>query len=56
MKDKVEYSIYSGYPTDKTLKSIEGNSISNINVTMGCFEGGEGTYHERRRIYESIEN
>jgi hypothetical protein len=56
LKDKVEYSIYSGYPTDKILKSIDGNSINNINVTMGCFEGGESTYHERRRIYESIES
>lgn len=55
-KDKVEYSIYSGYPTDKSLKSIDGRCISNINVTMGCFEGGEDTYHERRRIYESIES
>ena len=53
---KIEYRIYSGFPTDKVLKSMDGKTISNIDVTMGCLEAGKKAYEERRNLYEDIEN
>lgn len=53
---KMVHRVYSGYPTDKQLKSPDGAVISNINITLGCLEGGSDAYSERRRMYESIEN
>ena len=53
---KIEYCIYSGFPTDQTLKSTDGKSLRNIDVTMDCFEAGKQAYDERGKVYEDLEN
>lgn len=53
---KIEYRIYSGFPTGQVLKSTDGKMLSNIDVTMDCLEAGKQAYAERRRVYEDIGN
>ena len=53
---KVTYRIYSGYPTDKTLKSIDGRSIKSHKIILNSLEAGRETYESRRRGYEAIED
>jgi ABC-type dipeptide/oligopeptide/nickel transport system ATPase component len=57
IKDRaIEYRIYSGYPTDKSLKSTDGKVLKTSEVILGCLEAGKPAYNERRRTYESLEN
>ena len=53
---KVTYRIYSGYPTDKALKSIDGQSIKSHEIMLNSLEAGRKTYESRRRGYEAIED
>ena len=53
---KVTYRIYSGHPTDKILKSIDGRSIKNHEIMLNSLEAGRETYESRRRGYEAIED
>lgn len=53
---KIEYRIYSGFPTDKELVSKDGKKLSNFVVTMDCLEAGKPAYDERRKGYEDIAN
>lgn len=53
---KIEYRIYSGFPTSKELVSRDGTKLNNLEVTMGCLEAGEQAYNERRVGYEDIKN
>lgn len=51
-----EYHIYSGFPTDKELKSVDGKSVNNHEATLNCLEAGEAAYNERRINYENLKN
>ncbi len=53
---EVEYRLYSGYPTDKTLKSPDGNTISNHEISLNSLEAGTEAYDQRRRGYEAIKD
>jgi len=53
---KVTYRIYSGYPTDKTLKSIDGRSIKSHKIILNSLEAGREAYESRRCGYEAIED
>ena len=53
---KVVYRIYSGYPTDKKLFSIDGKSISNHKIVMDSLEAGVDAYDSRRQGYEAIKH
>ncbi|WP_125561442.1 PHP domain-containing protein [Pseudoalteromonas rubra] len=53
---KIVYRRYSGHPSDKELRSVDGKTISNFRVTMDSLEAGEGAYVERNSSYESIKN
>jgi hypothetical protein len=53
---KVTYRIYSGYPTDKTLKSVDGRSIKTHKIMLNSLEAGKETYESRRCGYEAIED
>lgn len=53
---KIEYRIYSGFPSSKLLWSRDGKSLSTFDSTMGCLEAGEKTYIERRQTYEGLKN
>ncbi|MDO9529084.1 MAG: hypothetical protein Q7J27_07990 [Syntrophales bacterium] len=54
--DKVVYRIYSGYPTDKKLFSVDGKSISNHEIVMDSLEAGIDAYDSRRKGYEAIKH
>lgn len=53
---KIVYRRYSGHPSDKELRSIDGKKIDNFQVTLDSLEAGEGAYVERRNGYESIKD
>ena len=54
--DGPHFNIYSGYPTAKTLKDVEGNTIENYQITLNSLEAGEQAYSERKDIYETLKN
>lgn len=54
--DGPHFNIYSGYPTAKTLKDVDGNSIENYEITLNSLEAGEQAYSERKDIYETLKN
>jgi hypothetical protein len=54
---KTIYKVYSGIPTEKELKSTDGeDSVSTFEVVMGCLEAGEETYKERGKSYAHLRN
>lgn len=50
------YRLYSGYPSDKTLKSIDGAEIKTHDVFLNSLEAGSEAYHHRREIYEAVKD
>ena len=52
----VVYKLYSGYPTDRRLTSLDGKTISNHKITLNSLEAGCETYNDRRQRYEAIED
>ncbi len=52
----VVYKLYSGYPTDRRLKSQNGNTISNHEITLNSLEAGYDAYNDRRQGYEAIKD
>lgn len=50
---RVVYRIYSGYPTDKQLISVDGRSLDTHDVVMDSLEAGAKTYESRRHTYEA---
>ena len=55
-EDGPHFKIYSGYPTAKSLKDVEGNEIENYEITLNSLEAGEQAYSERKEIYETLKN
>lgn len=53
---EIVYRRYSGHPSDKELRSVDGKKIDNFQVTLDSLEAGEGAYVERRSGYESIKD
>lgn len=51
-----KYTLYSGYPADKEMVSLDGKRKRNFDVTMNSLEAGSATYDERRRGYEGIKD
>ena len=51
-----KYTLYSGYPADKELVSLDGKRKRNFDVTMNSLEAGSTAYDERRQGYESIKD
>lgn len=54
--DGTTFNIYSGYPTAKSLKDVNGNTIENYQITLNSLEAGEIAYTERKNIYETLKN
>lgn len=52
----VVYRLYSGYPTDKKLSSIDGRTIGSHEIVMDSLEAGMDAYNSRRQGYEAIKN
>lgn len=51
---KVTYRIFSGHPTDKTLRSVDGQSIKSHEIMLNSLEAGLEPYVIRRKGYEAI--
>jgi Fe-S cluster assembly ATPase SufC len=55
--DQVKYQLFYGYPSDKQLKSIDGELIDNYNILLSCLEAGQQAYDDRRiTSYEILKN
>jgi hypothetical protein len=52
----VVYKLYSGYPTDRRLTSLDGKTISNYKITLNSLEAGYDAYNGRRQGYEAIKD
>jgi hypothetical protein len=53
---KALYRIYSGYPTDKALRSTDEKAIDSHDVMMDSLEAGVVAYESRRQGYEAIKS
>jgi len=53
---RVVYRVYSGYPTDKVLSSIDGKTIKSHEIMMDSLEAGTAVYETRRKGYEAIKD
>lgn len=53
---EVVYRIYSGYPSDKALLSVDGKSIKCHEIMMDSLEAGVIAYEDRRQGYEAIKD
>ena len=53
---KPAYRLYSGYPADKKLFSIDGKTISSHEIVMDSLEAGVDAYDGRRQRYETIKH
>jgi len=52
--ERVVYRLYSGYPTDRQLASVDGETVSNYTITLNSLEAGSDAYNSRRSGYEAI--
>jgi len=50
---EVRFHLYSGYPTDKTLSTVDGRTVSTHDVLMESLEAGSAAYTSRKRTYEA---
>jgi hypothetical protein len=52
--EAIVYRLYSGYPTDRELTSVDGAVKSNYAITLNSLEAGSDAYNDRRSGYEAI--
>jgi hypothetical protein len=50
------YRLFSGYPTDKTLKCVDGAAIKSHKTLLDSLEAGEDAYQTRSRAYEAVKD
>lgn len=55
-KNDKEFLLFSGYPTDKILHTVDGREINNFKITISSLEAGEEAYNERNNIYETLKD
>jgi ABC-type histidine transport system ATPase subunit len=54
---RIKYQTFYGYPSDKLLKSIDGEQIDNYDIMLCCLEAGSTAYNDRRiNSYEVLKN
>ncbi len=53
---KPVFKIYSGYPSDQILKSMNGEEIDNYQIILNCLEAGDQAYKERGKTYEILKD
>lgn len=57
VEQQIKYQIFSGYPSDKQLTSVDGGSIENYDILLRCLEAGIDAYDDRRtKTYEILKN
>lgn len=51
------YRVFSGYPSDQELVSVDGKKIKNLDVILDCLEVGSEAYNERKtQTYDILKN
>lgn len=55
-KGEKKYRLFSGYPTDKQLLSVDGNVLNNHDILLNSLEAGVDAYATRRGIYEAVKS
>jgi len=53
---EARYRIFSGHPTDKIMKSMDGQSIASYETLLDSLEAGVQTYEKRMEAYEAIKD
>lgn len=53
---EARYRIFSGYPTDKAMKSVDGEAIASYETLLDSLEAGVLTYEKRKEAYEAIKD
>lgn len=53
---KPVFKIFAGYPSDKTLKTIDGEETNNYNIMLNCLEAGDLAYKQRGQSYDILKN
>lgn len=53
-EEEINYRLYSGYPADKELRSVDGKTIPTHNILMDSLEAGSEAYDNRRQVYEAV--
>lgn len=53
---EARYRIYSGHPTNKTMKSTDGQAIASYETLLDSLEAGVQTYEKRKEAYEAIKD
>ncbi|WP_292008934.1 PHP domain-containing protein [Chryseobacterium sp.] len=54
---EISYQVFSGHPSQKTLKDQNGKEIENYDILLKCLEAGNDAYEERRiKTYETLKN
>lgn len=48
------FRLYAGYPTDKKLKCMDGQTVNTFDVFMNSLEAGKDAYSKRGEIYEAV--
>lgn len=54
--ESVEYKRFYGLPSEKELKSFDGETISNYAALLDCLEAGESSYNERKEDYALLKD
>ena len=49
------FRIFSGYPTDQALSTVDGETISTLQLTLDSLEAGTEAYRQRKAAYEALE-
>ena len=52
----LQYQIYSGFPTDTSLTSVDGQKMGSYDVLLDTLEAGAATYEKRKGTYETVKN
>jgi ABC-type lipopolysaccharide export system ATPase subunit len=54
---EIVYKTFSGHPSDKSLKSVNGELLNNFEIMLNCLEAGNDEYNKRRtEAYEILKN
>ncbi len=55
-KKQNKFRLYTGYPTDKKLKCMDGSEVNTFDVFMNSLEAGNDAYLKRGEIYEVVKD
>lgn len=53
---KPVFKIFSGYPSDNKLKTVDGEETENYDIMLNCLEAGDIAYTQRGQSYDILKN